>query len=1105
MVLIKNNDDPLWYKDGIMYQVHIKSYKDSNNDGIGDIKGLTEKLDYVQSLGINILWVLPFYPSPMRDDGYDISDYLGINPDYGTLYDFKKFLNEAHKRKIRVITELVMNHTSDQHDWFKRARKSPSGSPERNFYVWSDTGEEYEDARIIFSDFETSNWTWDSAANAYYWHRFYSHQPDLNFDNPEVHKAIFRALDFWFDMGVDGMRLDAVPYLYEREGTNCENLQETHNFLKKLNSHIRKKFKNKILLAEANQWPEDAVAYFGEGNECHMAFHFPLMPRMYMAIQMETRYPIIDILEQTPEIPSQCQWAMFLRNHDELTLEMVTDEERDYMYRYYAKDKHARLNLGIRRRLAPLVENNRRKIKLLNILLFSFPGTPIIYYGDEIGMGDNYYLGDRNGVRTPMQWSPDRNAGFSRVNPQQLLLPVIIDPEYHFESVNVEVQESTNSSLLNWMKRAIAVRKKYRAFGRGDIEFLSPSNSKVLAFIRTYEDESILIVTNLSRFSQVVELNLSEHIGRIPVELFSRNKFPIIKGSYYMLTMNAYDFYWFQLVLEEKTKPDKDSSYEPPDIEPMIGEFSFFGFDNESILNMKAIPDFVNRTRWMNDNNKEIDSIDIYDEIPFSTVGTYQSLVLLQIKYLDESSEILILPTAIDSYNKENPKDRKNPDSVIAYLDDRRKILFDNKNEGSFRDLIIKTILSSVQVSGKRGNLVFEKEKEFNELTEEFLETQTSNTDDSNRKYIDINYEGKFKVRLYRKIEDSENPGIEMYKALSLKSDFKNISKYLGTINYKSARGYQSVFGFIEYEAPNEGTFWKYMSDVSISHYEKRINLAKENLNEFDIKGQSLPNNNRVDYDFTTSCDELDTLNLDLMELLGKRTGELHSALTSVQSEGFEPENFNSFYQRSLYQSNRSLTKSTFRLMRSFEGKEKQEIQEIVDREELIIDYFKPLLEKRINGKKIRIHGDLNLKRILFTGKDFVFIDFEGQPAIAHSTKRLKRSPFRDIAGIIGSIFFAAHNSLQKFGQTFSQDVNLYSAFANRWWFCMSNKFLRGYLDASAEAGFLPADEIQINFMVNLYIIEKMLTEIDKGISRNANWLKIPVEGLRIITNLISK
>ena len=520
--------EPFWYKSGVIYEVHVRSFHDADGDGCGDFRGLTEKLDYLKDLGITAVWLLPFYPSPLKDDGYDTADYCDVHPQYGTLKDFKAFLREAHRRGLRVITELVLNHTSDQHQWFQRARRAAPGSHWRNFYTWSDTTEKYRQARIIFKDTESSNWAWDAVAGAYYWHRFFSHQPDLNYENPDVHDAMTRVVDFWFDLGVDGLRLDAVPYLYEQEGTNCENLPATHAFLKKLRAHVDEKYSDRMLLAEANQWPEDAVAYFGQGrgDECHMAFHFPLMPRLFMAVRMEDRTPIVDILEQTPALPETCQWALFLRNHDELTLEMVTDEERDYMYRMYAHVHQARLNLGIRRRLAPLLGNDRKRIELLNGLLLSLPGTPVLYYGDEIGMGDNIYLGDRNGVRTPMQWSADRNAGFSRANPQQLYLPITLDPEYHYEAVNVEAQLRNPHSLLWWMRRVLALRKRWRALGEGRVEFLAPQNRKVLAYVLRHEQETLLVVANLSRFPQPVELDLAAFKGRTPVELFGLTPFP---------------------------------------------------------------------------------------------------------------------------------------------------------------------------------------------------------------------------------------------------------------------------------------------------------------------------------------------------------------------------------------------------------------------------------------------------------------------------------------------------------------------------------------------------------------------------------------------------
>src|SRR5256886_10991547 len=557
--------DPLWYKDAVIYELRVRSYMDSNGDGVGDFRGLTEKLDYLQDLGVSALWLLPICPSPGRDDGYDISDYTDVHPDVGTIDDFKMFLDEAHRRGLRVITELVLNHTSDQHPWFQRARRAPVGSPERNFYVWSDTPERYKDARIIFKDFEPSNWSWDPLAKQYFWHSFFAHQPDLNFDSIAVHDAMLGVVDFWFGLGVDGLRLDAVPYLYERDDTNCENLTETHAFLKKLRAHVDQRFQDRMLLAEANQWPEDAAQYFGSGDECQMNFHFPIMPRIFMSIHMEDRLPIADILAQTPQIPANCQWALFLRNHDELTLEMVTDEERDYMYRAFAHEPSMRINLGIRRRLAPLVGNDRRQVELMNALLMSLPGTPVLYYGDEIGMGDNIFLGDRNGVRTPMQWAPDRNAGYSRANPQRLILPVIIDPEYHYESLNVESQQANPNSLLWWMKRLIALRKRFQAFGRGTIEFLQPENPKVLAFIRQFEDETVLVVANLSRFTQFVELDLRSFKGRVPIELIGRTRFPPIGELPYLMTPGEHAFSWFSLDEPRTAAVDaKEASYQPP-------------------------------------------------------------------------------------------------------------------------------------------------------------------------------------------------------------------------------------------------------------------------------------------------------------------------------------------------------------------------------------------------------------------------------------------------------------------------------------------------------------------------------------------------------------
>src|SRR5947207_3325469 len=633
---VELDPDPLWYKDAIIYELHVKTFSDSNGDGIGDFRGLIDKLDYLQELGVTALWLLPFYPSPMRDDGYDIADYYDVNPNFGTLEDFSAFLTAAHERGLRVITELVINHTSDQNPWFQKSRRGAPGSREREMYVWSDTPEKYKDARIIFKDFETSNWSWDPVAKAYYWHRFYSHQPDLNFDNPEVHEAVEKVLDFWLSMGVDGLRLDAVPYLYEREGTSSENLRETHEYLVKLRAHVDEKFSGRMLLAEANQWPEDAVAYFGKGDESHMNFHFPLMPRMFMSLQMEDRFPIIDILEQTPPIPETCQWAMFLRNHDELTLEMVTDEERDYMWRVYANDPTARINLGIRRRLAPLLANSRRKIELLNILLFSMPGTPVLYYGDEIGMGDNFYLGDRNGCRTPMQWSADRNAGFSKANPQQLYLPITIDPEYHYEAINVENQQKNLSSLLWWMRRVIAMRKNYKAFSRGSLEFLFPENPKVLVFLRRYEDETIVVVVNLSRFAQSAEMDLSAFVGCVPVEVFSRNPFPPIKKSPYIITLGPHTHYWFVLQSPSAGSRARKRARTPTiAAAPALSEL--LSGSSRRDLERTILPSYITGCRWFGPKARTIRELRIIDDPLILPHPAGARHVLIEVNYTEGS------------------------------------------------------------------------------------------------------------------------------------------------------------------------------------------------------------------------------------------------------------------------------------------------------------------------------------------------------------------------------------------------------------------------------------------------------------------------------------
>ena len=803
-------EDPLWYKDAVIYELHVKAFYDSNGDGIGDFQGLTEKLDYIEDLGITALWLLPFYPSPLKDDGYDISDYFNVHPDYGTLKDFKEFLKEAHGHGIRVVTELVLNHTSDQHPWFKRSRRSEPGSDWREFYMWSDTPDKYKDARIIFKDFETSNWSRDPVAGAYYFHRFYSHQPDLNFANPRVREMIFRVIDFWLTIGVDGLRMDAVPYLFKREGTNCENLPETYAFLREMRAHVDSKFRNRMLLAEANQWPEDAAAYFGNGDMCHMAFHFPLMPRIFIGLQMEDRFPIVDILEQTPAIPETCQWALFLRNHDELTLEMVTDEERDYMYRVYARDPQARINLGIRRRLAPLLDNNRKQIELIYMILFSLYGTPIIYYGNEIGMGDNYYLGDRNGVRTPMQWSPDRNAGFSKANPQRLYLPVIIDPEYHFESLNVENQQRNPSSLLWWIKRTIAMRKRFKASGRGTMEFLFPENPKVLAFIRTYQEESVLVVANLSKYFQVAELDLSKYAGSIPVEVDSQNRFPTIRESPYVLTLGPHNYLLLSITkADEKTGmgPKTGAKRALPELHTTASWEAILEGETRERFESEILPNYLMSCRWFGGKARVIREIKVVDRFPVVEDSNVSHLLFLEVRYAEGPQELYLLPLsfALTKKAEESLEEliveglrvkldyewltiksklvmEESPQSIMArfYTKDGEGILYDGAYDSKFRETLFTAIARRKRVRGKRGEMIGHPGRMFRKLLgqrEIPLNSQMLKAEQTNTSIL---YEDRFYFKLFRNLREGINPDQEIVQFLTEKAGFQNTPPFAG-------------------------------------------------------------------------------------------------------------------------------------------------------------------------------------------------------------------------------------------------------------------------------------------------------------------------------------
>jgi len=1091
--------DPLWYKDAIIYQVHLKSFYDSNDDGIGDFRGLLQKLDYLESLGVTAIWVLPFFPSPLRDDGYDIADYYNINPDYGTLSDFRKFLREAHSRGIRVIIELVVNHTSDQHPWFQRARRAKPNSAYRNYYVWSDTPEKYSETRIIFKDFEGSNWTWDPVAKAYFWHRFYSHQPDLNYDNPRVQKEIIRVMDFWFDMGVDGMRLDAVPYLFEREGTNCENLPETHQFLKKLRKHVDREFKDKMILAEANQWPEDASKYFGEGDECHMAFHFPVMPRIFMGSRMEDRFPIIDILEQTPALPEGCQWAMFLRNHDELTLEMVTDEERDYMYRVYAKDPRARINLGIRRRLAPLLENNRRKIELMNIILFSLPGTPIIYYGDEIGMGDNYYLGDRDGVRTPMQWSSDRNAGFSRTNPQKLYLPVIIDPEYNYEAINVETQERNLSSLLWWMKRVIAMRKNFRAFSRGTLEFLFPDNPKVLTFVRQYEEETILVVINLSRFTQYIDLDLSKFSGYTPEEVFSQNKFPIIREAPYFLSLGPYDHYWFSLEPKEEFIQIIEQDGVPAlEVEERWDSI----LENKSKIKFEKeiLPVYLKKCRWFGGKAQTIRKVIILEKIAIPSEENKFYLLFLQVQYATGPSDQYLLPI---SFAREGQKLKEEfPQSIIAeiHFNNHKGFLFDGIYDEALRQKILQLISKRKKIKGVSGELVALRGKKFRTLLpgkDSFPNSRILKAEQSNTSAI---YGDHFFLKLYRRVEGGINPDAETVGFLTEIKNFEYVPPFAGSLEYHKKGEEPQVLGLLQGLVPNEGDAWTYTLN-EIGNYFERV-LALEEKPQLDLKSSSL-----FDIEFAAIPnlfrELIGAVYLEKANLLGKRTAEMHLALSSSDDPAFSPEPFSTLYQRSLYQSLRS----NIRRGLSFLSKQKKNLSEemlqqanaILESEKDILNFLKRIMENKISGLKIRIHGDYHLGQVLNTGKDFVIIDFEGEPAKPPSERRLKYSALRDVAGMIRSFHYAVYSAFFKQASLRPENITQLEPWVEPWYHYVSGIFLNAYMKKAEGSPIVPKTIDQFEILLQLFLLNKAVYELNYEMNNRPDWVIIPIKGLKPI------
>jgi maltose alpha-D-glucosyltransferase/alpha-amylase len=1070
----RTGDAATWYKDAIFYELRTRSFFDSNDDGVGDLQGLTGRLGYLADLGVTAIWLLPFYPSPGKDDGYDIASYTDVHPDIGTLADFDELLSEAHRRDIRVVTELVLNHTSDQHPWFQRARRAPKGSSERDFYVWTDSPHLYREARVIFKDFEPSNWSWDREAGQYFWHRFYAHQPDLNFENPAVHDALLQVVDFWLGRGVDGLRLDAVPYLYEEEGTSCENLPETHVFLKKLRKHIDERYPNRVLLAEANQWPEDAAAYFGAGDECHMNFHFPLMPRMFMALHMEDRFPIVDIFAQTPEVHPSCQWGLFLRNHDELTLEMVTDEERDAMYRAYADDTAMRINLGIRRRLAPLVGNDRRRMELLNGLLLSLPGTPFLYYGDEIGMGDNVYLGDRNGVRTPMQWSADRNAGFSRANPQRLILPVVIDPQFHYESVNVENQQQNASSWLWWMKRMISLRKRFAAFGRGTTEYLSPSNPHVLAFVRAYEGENVLVVANLSRFPQHADLDLSKWAGASPVELLGRTRFPRVGETAFPLSLGGHGFYWFSL--ERPKAADERISLAPPppafecaSLDALLGPGTRDSLDDAATAFLAGRPWFLGRDRATR-------SVHV-DEVFRVGSGTPPLFhLLVRVAYLDSTSELYSVPlvwvdarraaTGAGVFASVRVTDGGAEGVLVDAMDDpvAARTLLEHIGRGERWGTNRVALVASV--TDPRG---------FAPAVDEVAPRPLG----ASPAVTKLRFGDRLVLRLVRHLDEGADPAVELSRFLA-KSHADLVPPHHGGVDLVRSGRAPTTVASVEAFVAGATSAWKVAAD-EVHRFFERVLAAPPGVtcplaptdHALVLAGQDPPPVVR----------EMIGSYRETAAQIGARVAELHLALAGEQGDpAFAAEPYSALDRRSKYQSLRNLCALAFRKLRErlpVAGEPARAPGEaILAREGDVLRSIEPLLRTKMGGLRIRSHGDLHLGHVLVAGKSLVFTGIGGDPALPIEDRRRKRSPLRDVAWMVRSLELAILRRLFDPASVRTEDLEAARPWAVQWSTWTAASFVGAYLAAVAGASFLPADRGDGVVLFDAFLLERLLHQL---------------------------
>jgi maltose alpha-D-glucosyltransferase/alpha-amylase len=1087
--------DPLWYKDAVIYQLHIKSFYDANGDGVGDFAGLLEKLDYLVQLGVDTVWLLPFYPSPRRDDGYDIADYRSVHPDYGTLTEVRQFIREAHARGLRVITELVINHTSDQHPWFQRARAARPGSSARNFYVWSDHDQSYDGTRIIFCDTEKSNWSWDAVAGQYYWHRFYSHQPDLNFDHPPVLRAVLSVMRFWLDLGIDGLRLDAVPYLIEREGTTNENLPETHAIIRQIRAALDADYQGRLLLAEANMWPEDAQQYFGgtadstqPGDECHMAFHFPLMPRMYMAIAREDRFPITDILRQTPDIPSDCQWAIFLRNHDELTLEMVTSRERDYLWEVYAAERRARINLGIRRRLSPLMERDRRRIELMNSLLFSMPGTPVIYYGDEIGMGDNIHLGDRDGVRTPMQWSPDRNGGFSRADPERLVLPPLQGPLYGFEAVNVEAQQRDPHSLLNWMRRMLALRRQHHAFGRGTLRFIYPRNRKILAYLREFEGEHILCVANLSRVHQAVELDLSEFSDRVPVEMLSANSFPTIGQLTYLLTLPPYGFYWF--VLSDTAEPPAWHVGTP---EPMDEQITVVlrsppdvNAQASAQLAREAMPEYIRRRRWFSAKDESLDHVEIAYLAPFVD-HPQQPCVLCEVDVQVKGRTLRYqLPLGVfwDADDHESaPQLAAMLSLARARMGSRIGLVTDAFSLEPFAHTVLDAFRTERVVETPAGTIIFHADADAAQL--EAAASETIAWVAAEQSNSSLSYGNTAILKLVRRVNPGVHPEAEMTRYLT-QHGYTGSARLWGEVVRVDADGTPHTLMLLQSYLLNQGDGWQWTLDY----------LART-LDEV------LPSLETED-----GCREALAGYVPIAAMLGQRLAQLHAILAQPSDDpAFAPVLVTTAEAHNWADGVVAAVKGALAQVNSGRFDTHPNIDAMREHVNLLKalsaqlpNSLRALADAAPGSLQTRIHGDFHLGQTLIVQNDVALVDFEGEPGKPLTERRRKTSPLRDVAGMLRSFDYAAATvgSHQEplsaaLPPTLSARRDaLLTCFRN----VASETFLQAYLEVANNAPHPWVSPEQFYALVDFFQLERAAYEVGYEAANRVAWIDLPLAGL---------